>query len=52
MNRQSFANQLNRRNFLKGVGASLAMPAFQSMVPGNLLAAQAVRVASRFRPSP
>jgi hypothetical protein len=43
MNRQSFANQLNRRNFLKGVGASLAMPAFQSMVPGNLLAAKTLR---------
>ncbi|MGY8693922.1 MAG: DUF1552 domain-containing protein [Verrucomicrobiia bacterium] len=43
MNRQSFVNHLNRRNFLKGVGASLALPAFQSMVPGNLLAAKNLR---------
>ena len=43
MNRQSFANQLNRRNFLKGVSASLILPAFQSMLPGNLLAAKNLR---------
>jgi len=39
MNRNAFPNPINRRRFLKGVGASLALPALQSMVPGGLLAA-------------
>lgn len=43
MNRQTFQNQLNRRHFLKGIGASLALPALQSIVPGGLLAAQPLR---------
>ncbi len=43
MNRQTFLNPLSRRHFLKGVGAGLALPALQSIVPGGLLAAQPLR---------
>ncbi len=43
MNRHPIPNQLGRRRFLKGVGATLALPAFQSMVPGGLLAAGPIR---------
>ena len=43
MNRPSISNSLNRRRFLKGVGASLVLPALQSMAPGGLLAAQPMR---------
>lgn len=39
MNRNAFPNPIDRRRFLKGVGAGLALPALQSMVPGGLLAA-------------
>lgn len=43
MNRPAFNNPLNRRRFLKGVGASLALPALQSIVPTGLLAAGPVK---------
>ena len=42
---QSFAAQryasLSRRHFLRGLGACLALPAFESLVPSRLLAAEA-----------
>ncbi len=39
MKRSQFNRPTHRRAFLKGVGAGLAIPALQSMVPGGLLAA-------------
>ena len=43
MNRPTFNNPLNRRRFLKGVGATLALPALQSIMPTGLLAAGPVK---------
>ena len=33
--------ELNRRRFLKGIGACMALPAFESLLAGKLLAAAA-----------
>ena len=42
MNRTDLSRSLDRRRFLKGVGATLALPAMQSMLPGSqVLAASA-----------
>jgi len=41
MSSKTNPNSLNRRHFLKGLGASLALPAFQSLAP-RLLAAKAL----------
>ena len=37
---------LNRRHFLKGIGATMALPAFQSLVPNSLQAAATARAAA------
>lgn len=37
---------LNRRHFLKGIGATMALPAFQSLVPNSLQAAANARAAA------
>ncbi|MCZ6671896.1 MAG: DUF1552 domain-containing protein [Verrucomicrobia bacterium] len=47
MTRTSFLKpELSRRHFLKGIGACVALPAFQSMLPGNLMAAESLRNAA------
>jgi len=43
MNRPASNKPLNRRRFLKGVGATLALPALQSIAPTGLLAAGPVK---------
>lgn len=39
-------NPLNRRHFLKGLGATMALPAFHSLVPNSLMAAASTRAAA------
>jgi hypothetical protein len=41
-----FASSLNRRHFLKGLGACVALPAFSSLIPSNLSAAAQARAAA------
>src|SRR5206468_50980 len=37
----SFSPRFNRRQFLRGLGACVALPAFESFLPKRLLAAEA-----------
>ena len=39
-------NNLSRRHFLKGLGAAVALPTFQSILPGKLLANESLRQAA------
>lgn len=41
-----FTSPLNRRHFLKGLGASMALPAFHSLVPNSLMGAANARAAA------
>lgn len=41
-----FANSLNRRHFLKGLGACVALPAFSSLMPSQLSATAQARAAA------
>jgi len=40
------ASSLNRRHFLKGLSACVALPAFSSLIPGNLSATASARAAA------
>ncbi|MEM9157893.1 MAG: DUF1552 domain-containing protein [Verrucomicrobiota bacterium] len=46
MKRSSTTSRLNRRHFLKGIGACFALPAFHSLAPNTLLAAKGVPAAA------
>ncbi len=39
-------NNFSRRRFLKGLGAAVTLPAFHSLLPGNLLAGESLRQAA------
>ena len=38
---------MNRRHFLKGLGATIALPAFSSLASNRLVAARAAPIATR-----
>jgi hypothetical protein len=43
MSRTSTLNHLSRRHFLKGLSACVALPAFESVLPGGLFASESIQ---------